>query len=310
MPHTAALIERERDGQPDDSATGALADVVDLHRYRQMAVQTRHPGLSEPTRTAPACNRCRSCRARPKLCGISSPGRLPLPCHRLVAQPSGGAAQRCHGLQFTTNRPRTAGTALAHRPRMIHRSGWRASWRNCGSIPMNSCPSRSVPFIPQGPRDRPGQRPARRLGDEDSGRMQHRPRRATWLMEHEPWIFMGVYTDAIDHFCHGFMKYHPPRRDHIPEKTTSCITAWWRRLPLSRPDARRHAPLGAIRHHCHHMLRPRLSSRSPPTGADSQRTGRTGGGTPRPGHADHGGTGLKQDALIHGPTCWTSPPPS
>lgn len=39
---------------------------------------------------------------------------------------------------------------------------------------------------------------------------------ATYLMEHEPWDFMAVYFDAIDHFCHGFMKFHPPHRDHIP----------------------------------------------------------------------------------------------
>ena len=41
---------------------------------------------------------------------------------------------------------------------------------------------------------------------------------ATWAMEHEPWDFMAVYYDAIDHFGHGFMKFHPPRRDHIPEE--------------------------------------------------------------------------------------------
>lgn len=41
---------------------------------------------------------------------------------------------------------------------------------------------------------------------------------ATWAMEHEPWDFMGVYYDAIDHFCHGFMKYHPPRQAHISER--------------------------------------------------------------------------------------------
>ncbi|MEM7395264.1 MAG: alkaline phosphatase family protein [Verrucomicrobiota bacterium] len=41
---------------------------------------------------------------------------------------------------------------------------------------------------------------------------------STWLMENEPWDFMAVYHDAIDHFCHGFMKYHPPRREHIAEK--------------------------------------------------------------------------------------------
>ncbi len=40
----------------------------------------------------------------------------------------------------------------------------------------------------------------------------------TAVMQNEPWDFMGVYFDAIDHFGHGFMKYHPPRQPHIPEK--------------------------------------------------------------------------------------------
>lgn len=39
---------------------------------------------------------------------------------------------------------------------------------------------------------------------------------ATWLLEHEPWDFAAIYYDAIDHFSHGFMRYHPPRRDFIP----------------------------------------------------------------------------------------------
>ncbi|MCP4361482.1 MAG: hypothetical protein GY796_26010 [Chloroflexi bacterium] len=33
---------------------------------------------------------------------------------------------------------------------------------------------------------------------------------ATWIMENEPWDFMAVYHDAIDHFGHGFMRFHPP----------------------------------------------------------------------------------------------------
>lgn len=41
---------------------------------------------------------------------------------------------------------------------------------------------------------------------------------ATWLVENEPWDLMAVYYDAIDHFCHGFMKYHPPRRSFITER--------------------------------------------------------------------------------------------
>ena len=32
-----------------------------------------------------------------------------------------------------------------------------------------------------------------------------------------PGISLGVYYDAIDHFCHRFMHYHPPRMEHVPE---------------------------------------------------------------------------------------------
>lgn len=32
----------------------------------------------------------------------------------------------------------------------------------------------------------------------------------TALMQLEPWDFLATYFDGLDHFCHGFMKYHPP----------------------------------------------------------------------------------------------------
>ncbi|MBN2562275.1 MAG: alkaline phosphatase family protein [Phycisphaerae bacterium] len=41
---------------------------------------------------------------------------------------------------------------------------------------------------------------------------------ATALIQLEPWDFMAVYYDAIDHFSHGFMRYHPPRQPWVPEK--------------------------------------------------------------------------------------------
>jgi predicted AlkP superfamily phosphohydrolase/phosphomutase/tetratricopeptide (TPR) repeat protein len=40
----------------------------------------------------------------------------------------------------------------------------------------------------------------------------------TYILENEEWDFTGVYYDAIDHFCHGFMKFNPPRRTHVDEK--------------------------------------------------------------------------------------------
>lgn len=41
---------------------------------------------------------------------------------------------------------------------------------------------------------------------------------ATWVMENESWDFMAICDTSIDHFCHQFMYYHPPRMNHIPER--------------------------------------------------------------------------------------------
>lgn len=41
---------------------------------------------------------------------------------------------------------------------------------------------------------------------------------ATGIMQLEEWDFMGVYYDAIDHFSHGFMKYHPPQLPWISDQ--------------------------------------------------------------------------------------------
>jgi len=38
---------------------------------------------------------------------------------------------------------------------------------------------------------------------------------ATWLLDGQPWDFFAVYFEALDHFCHSFMRYHPPRQSWI-----------------------------------------------------------------------------------------------
>lgn len=40
---------------------------------------------------------------------------------------------------------------------------------------------------------------------------------ATWILRNESWNFLAVYYNGIDHFCHGFMHFHPPRMKSIPE---------------------------------------------------------------------------------------------
>jgi predicted AlkP superfamily phosphohydrolase/phosphomutase/Flp pilus assembly protein TadD len=41
---------------------------------------------------------------------------------------------------------------------------------------------------------------------------------ATWILQNEPWDFMAVYYNGIDHFCHAFMHYRPPRMGGVPEE--------------------------------------------------------------------------------------------
>lgn len=40
---------------------------------------------------------------------------------------------------------------------------------------------------------------------------------ATWILQTQPWDFMAVYYNGIDHFSHAFMHYHPPRMEGLPE---------------------------------------------------------------------------------------------
>jgi tetratricopeptide (TPR) repeat protein len=41
---------------------------------------------------------------------------------------------------------------------------------------------------------------------------------ATELIETEPWDFTAVYHDALDHFSHAFMKFHPPQMKGITDE--------------------------------------------------------------------------------------------
>lgn len=40
---------------------------------------------------------------------------------------------------------------------------------------------------------------------------------STYLMDNKEWDFTAVYFDMIDHFCHAFMKYYPPKLPQIAQ---------------------------------------------------------------------------------------------
>jgi tetratricopeptide (TPR) repeat protein len=41
---------------------------------------------------------------------------------------------------------------------------------------------------------------------------------ATWLMQTQPWDFLGIYYEALDRFAHAFMEFHPPKAPHLSDE--------------------------------------------------------------------------------------------
>lgn len=124
---------------------------------------------------------------------------------------------------------------------------------------------------------------------------------ATAIMQHEPWDFMAVYYDAIDHFSHGFMKYHPPREKWVSEEDfelyKNVIETAYRfhdimlgtLLQLAGPDT----TVILLSDHGFHPdhLRPQMISNEPAGPADEHR---------QFGMLVLNGPGIKQDELVFG----------
>ena len=41
---------------------------------------------------------------------------------------------------------------------------------------------------------------------------------STYLMENKEWDFTGIYFNMIDHICHGFMRFHPPKLSRVQQE--------------------------------------------------------------------------------------------
>ena len=131
---------------------------------------------------------------------------------------------------------------------------------------------------------------------------------ASWLLEHPdeagPWDFMAVYFDGIDHFGHGFMKYHPPQQDWISDRDfelySGVVDMGYRFHDLmlgsllSKVDLRETTVVMCSDHGFHpDHLRPRALPKEP--------------AGPAVEHREHGiflaaGPGIRKDHLIHGAT--------
>jgi predicted AlkP superfamily phosphohydrolase/phosphomutase/tetratricopeptide (TPR) repeat protein len=95
---------------------------------------------------------------------------------------------------------------------------------------------------------------------------------ATEAMQREPWDFAAVYFEGIDHFCHRFMSFHPPRMEHISEQEfelyKDVVAGAYRfhdmmlerLLDLAGPDT---TVILCSDHGFHSRRRPRLTPREP-----------------------------------------------
>ncbi len=124
---------------------------------------------------------------------------------------------------------------------------------------------------------------------------------ATWLLANRAADFHAIYYDAIDHFCHGFMRYRAPRQSWVPERDFELYrhvvdTAYvfhdamlGTLVELAGPDA----TIVLCSDHGFHPdhLRPRQIPHEP--------------AGPAVEHRDHGvfliaGPGIRKDAFLHG----------
>ena len=138
---------------------------------------------------------------------------------------------------------------------------------------------------------------------------------ATYLIEAEDWDFMAVYYDAIDHFCHGWMEYHPPHMAHVSEEDARIYgyvvrgayqyhdMMLARLLELAGPETT--VLLVSDHGFYNNDLRPEISIDpfNDPAGQSPLRKG--AGLNPLAWHRPQGvfvaaGPGIKQDDLVHG----------
>jgi tetratricopeptide (TPR) repeat protein len=138
---------------------------------------------------------------------------------------------------------------------------------------------------------------------------------ATYLVENEDWDLTAVYYDTIDHFCHGWMEFHPPRMAHVTEEDARIYgyivrgayqyhdMMLARLLELAGPET----TVIIVSDHgfYNNALRPEISV-DPFDAADGKPPRRKGVGlNPVTWHRPQGvfvaaGPGVKQDELVHG----------
>lgn len=101
---------------------------------------------------------------------------------------------------------------------MIHPSELKGVFKDLFVHPAELTAAHLLPFVPS----------AEKIDQTKDPRLSHIAKTiaeaatiqavTTWLMENTDWNLTAVYFDSIDHFCHGFMKYHPPKMQGMADE--------------------------------------------------------------------------------------------
>lgn len=102
-------------------------------------------------------------------------------------------------------------------PGTVHPKELTEHFANCRVHPDELTHEHILPFIPKA--NKIDQSKDKRLGGfskmlADAATVHSA---STWAMENTEWDFMAVYHDAIDHACHGFMKFRAPQLPGVPD---------------------------------------------------------------------------------------------
>ena len=135
------------------------------------------------------------------------------------------------------------------RPGTIHPESRTAELARLRVLPEEIVPEQILPFIPEAARiDQVNDKRLRTFCEllSDCASVQAV---TTKLLEEDDWDLTAVYFDSIDHFCHGFMNYHPPQMENVTEEDFSLYRdvirgayqfhdmLLQRQLQLAGPDA-------------------------------------------------------------------------
>jgi len=134
-----------------------------------------------------------------------------------VAVAPSRADQWGYGIEPLPPGPRTDGKTLAVLPGTVHPTRLSEPIADLRLHPAELTANQILPFIPKAADIDPEKDPRLGMLTRIVAECSTVHACATAVMQLEPWDFMAVYYDALDHFGHGFMKYHPPKQKHIPE---------------------------------------------------------------------------------------------